>query len=1033
MIMKKFLLFAAAVAMLASCSQDLTADLENAVNDTQSVGSWNGEGFVVEASAEDFTRVNTNVSDGVSFLTWEAGDELTLVHNGAAYVYLAQSAGRSSLFAPKDDANAITAIDPTQPVAAFYNVATVDPATMKATFNIAAEQVEGELTNKLPLYGYAATTVVENNKIVVVMKPLASVVEFELSASSAWNADSFSLGRASRQRYTYAAVEGAVVDAATGELDYTAAKAHATATVKLAAMHNFATKRNVKVVVPNASLPVTSEVTEGEGDAAVTTTVTTHYAPVYHGKACVKLYKGGVENFSRTIWSAYAPNVEAPVAECKHVYQPLKDILEGHKNGISTAADFKAFADEINNTIETMPVGTGFCNEDGVVLLNNSISLAEFANWIAIGHNASGSFDGVENQFAGHFDGQGNTISGLNINYNFEEHQLKYTQYDGTEATINCGSAGLFGACAANSSIKNLTVEGNLVLNYVRPAEVDDYWLYVGGVVAQAYGTDMENITSKVNISCGELHNNKTRVGGAIGRIAADSDTYISKVTNEGNINFAHGAGASAWETIAGGVIGIVGDGSECDLEVVDITNNGDININSFGAGLIGGIIGYATRVNEDDGVFENCVNNGNVTVVAQAASNIGGIVGQIRHYELLECENNGTISIGEGFNSAVELYIGGIAGYTNGRNTSANGEVYITDCVNNGVVKVEHNAVPMAGGIVGYTTHPVTIEGCENTANVSVHLTNTNAFHVGGIVGKNGVNSNKVLEGVKVYDCTNEGEISGYTETTESTGGWLYVGGCFGTCYGGAEDNSFAAWGKAGCIVDGCVNKGKVRALGGAKFRAGGISGLINRADISNCTNEGTVTNERTPEYKEEFFGGIVGYTENNSYSYISGCTNSGTVAYLMPTRSGTGEKTVANNYHACVGGILGRAKDASTHIQNCTFTGKVLATNDKTHTWNDETKAWVAPTDFDSRNFECRAAIVGASPKNFPVSSCKIGGAIGSIKNFNAETGEFEIDQLHSLVDDATSLWHWEHWFTGWTAVCQLTDNSFAGAAAN
>ena len=461
--------------------------------------------------------------------------------------------------------------------------------------------------------------------------------------------------------------------------------------------------------------------------------------------------------------------------------------------------------------------------------------------------------------------------------------------------------------------------------------------------------------------------------------------------------------------------------------ELVDITNNGNLNIKSSGAGIIGGIIGYATRANEDDGVFENCVNNGSITLVAQAASNIGGIVGQIRHYELLECENNGAITIGEGYKSSVELYVGGIAGYTNGRNSSANGEVFITDCTNNGEIKIDKNAVPMAGGIVGYTTQPVTVEGCLNTANVSAHLTNTNAFHIGGLVGKNGVNSNKVLEGVKVYDSTNEGNISGYTETTEAEGGWLYVGGCFGSCYGGAETDDFKAWGKAGCVADNCVNKGTVRALGGGKFRVGGISGLINRADISNCTNEGTVTNERTPLYKEEFFGGIVGYTENNSYSFITGCTNSGTVAYLMPTRSGTGEKTVANNYHACVGGILGRAKDNYTKVENCVFSGKVLGTNDKTHTWNADTGAWVAPTDFESRNFECRSAIVGACGKSFPISGCTVGGAIGSIKNFNAETGEFEIDQLHPLVNDATSLWHWAKWLTGWTSIPAATDCVF------
>lgn len=1025
--MKKILLLAAAVAMLAGCSQDLTADLENSVNGSQSVGSWNGEGYVVEASAEDFTRVNTNVSEGASYLTWEAGDEITLVHNGASYIYLAQQAGRSSLFVPKDDANAITAIDAALPVAAFYNVASVDAATMKATFNIAAEQVEGELSNKLPLYGYAASTVVEDNKIKVVMNPLASVVEFELSASSTWNADAFSLGVSSRQQYTYATAEGLVVDATTGAIDLSAAVIGKTATVKLAAMHDFATKRNVSVIVPGVSNTVTTEVTEGEGDAAVTTTVTTHYAPVYHGKGCVKLYKNGVENFRRTIWSSYTADGTQTVDERKHIAQPLKDILEGHKNGISTAADFKAFADEINYSVETFPVGATFCNEDGVVLLNNSISLAEYTNWIAIGHNYSGSYDGVEIQFAGHFDGQGNTISGLNINYNYADHQIKYTQYDGTEATAVCVSAGLFGVCAYNGSVKNLTVEGNMLLDYVRPADVEEYWLYVGGVVGQTYGAALENITNKVVMTSGPAHNNKTRFGGVVGRVCADAEVFIEKLTNEADLNVAHGAGAAAWEIIGGGVVGMVSDGSAYDVNIADLTNKGDIVVNSSKNGIIGGIFGYTTRANEKDGIFENCVNDGDITLVAQADSNIGGIVGQTRHYELLECVNNGALTIGEGFNAAAQIFIGGITGYTNGRSVTG-GDVYITDCENNGEIKIDKNGVPMAGGIVGYATQPVTIEGCLNTANVSVHLTNTNSFHVGGIVGKNGVNSNNVKDGVQVYDCTNEGDISGYTQTTETEGGWLYVGGCFGSCYGGASSDAFpAAWGNVGCVVDGCVNKGKVRALGGAKFRVGGISGLLNRTDITNCTNEGTVTNERTPLYKEEFFGGIVGFAENGSYGNISGCTNSGVVAYLMPTRSGTGEKTVANNYHATIGGILGRAKDAYTKVTNCTFSGQVLGTNDKTHTWNPDTGAWVAPSDFESRNFECRSAIVGACGKNFPISGCTVGGAIGSIKNFDPATGAFEIDQLHPLVNDATSLWHWEHWFTGWTSIPKVTDCVF------
>ena len=1026
--MKKFLLFAAAVAMLASCSQDLTADLENAVNDTQSVGSWNGEGFVVEASAEDFTRVNTNVSDGVSFLTWEAGDELTLVHNGAAYVYLAQSAGRSSLFAPKDDANAITAIDPTQPVAAFYNVATVDPATMKATFNIAAEQVEGELTNKLPLYGYAATTVVENNKIQVVMSPLASVVEFELSASSAWNADAFSLSRSSRQLYTYASAAGLVVDAATGAIDLSAATVGSSVMVKLPALHNFATKRNISVIVPGVSNTVTSEVVEGEGDAAVTTTVTTHYAPVYHGKACVRLYKNGVENFRRTIWSAYTADGTQAVDERKHVAQPLKDILDGHKNGISTAAEFKAFADEINLSTETFPTGSTFCNEDGVVVLNNSISLADYANWIAIGHNESGNYDGVEIQFAGQFDGNNNTISDLKIDYNYAAHLLPYTKYDGTEGLVTCNSAGLFGVVADNASVKNLTVEGALTLDYVRPAEVADYWIYVGGIVGQCYGGQLENLTSKVTISSGSQHINKTRVGGVVGRVVADADVYIEDLTNEKDIEVSNNHGTTAYELIVGGVIGLIGDGGAYDLEIAGLVNNGNVTVNATSGAVVGGIFGYTTRTKEKDGVFEDCENNGDITVTAQAVPSVGGIVGQARHYEFLECVNNGNVSLVDGCKEGIEAYIGGIVGYTNGRNTSANGSVYITECENNGAVTVNESVLAFTGGIIGYATQPLTVEACVNKGDVAVNNVSC-AFHVGGIVGKNGVGSNTTVEGVRVYDSINEGTVSGYSEAPEGTG-WLYVGGCFGSCYGGTAGEK--AFGSPGCVVDGCINKGTARALGGAKYRAGGITGITNNSDVLNCINEGTLTSEREAYYKEEFFGGIVGYAEGDTYCTINGCTNSGTLAYLVPTQSGSGKKTASENWHACLGGIIGRTKKVTdAQIVNCTFSGKVLGTNDNTHTWNDSTGAWVVPT--ENRNFECRAAIVGACPAKTVITSCKIGGAIGSIKNFNAETGAFEIDHLNSLVDDATSLWHWAKWYTGWTAIPTATDCSFLATAAN
>ena len=413
--MKRFFMLTALVAMLASCSKELTTDLVVDGSDSQNT-TWSGEGILVEAYAEDVTRVETNVDGTNSYLTWEAGDQITLVHNGAAYIYVAQQAGRTSTFAPKDDANALTAVDATAAVSAYYNVKTVDAVAHTATFNIEPYQTEGTLSNKLPLYSYAATTVVENGKITIAMKPMASVVEFELSASSTWNADRFSVNRASRERNTYAAALNVTVNAAAGVVDTSTASLGSSVTLTLASMHDFATKRTVKVVVPGT----TAYYTSGE--------TTTIYQPLYHGRACVKLYKGGNENFRRTIWSAYTPNIDpmaAAVSESKHVYQPLKDILTGHKDGIRTAEDLKAFADAVNYSVETYPCGAGFCNEDGVVLLHNDISLAQYADWLAIGNNYTGTLAGVETQFCGHFDGQNHTISDLK-SVNDANDQVEY-------------------------------------------------------------------------------------------------------------------------------------------------------------------------------------------------------------------------------------------------------------------------------------------------------------------------------------------------------------------------------------------------------------------------------------------------------------------------------------------------------------------------------------------------------------------------------------------------------------------------------
>ena len=1084
--MKKILMLAAAVAMLASCTNDTTTD-ELLVNGGSQVSTWNGEGLVVEASAEDVTRVNTNVEDGASRLTWEAGDELTLVHGGAKYVYLAQEAGRVSTFVPKDDANAITSVDATLPVAAFYNVGEVDPATLKATFAVAAEQTEGELTNKLPLCGYAATTVVEEGKIVVKMKPLASVVEFELSASSTWNANALSLGVSSRQLNTYASAEGLVVDAATGAIDLSAATLGKTIKVNLAAMHDFATKRNVSVVVPGVSKTATTIV--GEGDDAKE--ATTYIVPVYKGKGCVKLYKNGVENFRRTIWNTYVVDNKVNtvvVDERKHVYQPLKDILDGHKDGISTAEDMKALADEINYSVETYPCGTGFCNEDGVILLNNNISLAQYANWPGIGHNYDGNLDNVEIQFAGHFDGQNNTVKDMKILHN-NDCKVEYTKYDGSKAIMPVTDAGLFGAAMFLGSIKNLTVEGEITMDYIEPSTdaAKSFWSYAGGVVGQSFGVQLENLTSYVNIKSGTNLDCKQRVGGITGRISSNGTTAPhahSRLVNYGTIEAKHAKGARTWEIIAGGLVGNINDGDAVTFTISDCENHGSVTVVSTGVTNSGGCFGFVSRNHEDvESTFSNCVNNGAVCLTCLNAQSIGGgIAGQVRSYAWEDCVNKGNLSIGEDQHEYVitvddkgkqiftptEVYLGGIFGYTNARIDKANSDypeyttskmkskVYMDSCKNSGTVTIDYSCAAMIGGIIGYATHPLEMDGCKNlkAGKIACQWTDESACcaHVGGVVGKFGVNSCAMANGIKAFSCTNAAEvISNYVNSEKNPiddgTGWSYLGGCFGSIYGG-QSVSGISYTTHGAYIEGCENSGKVRVKNGLKFRAGGVTGLMNATELQACVNSGTCTMELDCNFKEQFLGGVVGYVEayaesggkTSVYSnnVIQSCVNEGDVACCVAAKSNTGDKTASENFHICLGGILGRTKDATTNdnfkaayvkITDCENSGYILSSNghDGVNVWS--TNKWVLGngTVTTNMNYELRGIIVGATSKPITLTNCTLGGGVGTVKNYNAETGEFEYDVLHELVNDESNTYHYARWANAWTQAITLTNCSF------
>lgn len=975
--MKKILFAATAAAMLIGCSKDSTSDI--ALGNGQNNGTDFYGGIAVEASAGDATRVTVGGDPvaATSRMAWEAGDEITIAYDGKTYVYVAQNAGGTSTFAPKDADNAIMAIDPAQDVAAYYNVTAVDAATKAAEFGIAAEQREGEASNKLPLYAYDASAKYADGKLVLKMSPLASIVEFEVKSSADWNADALSLAPSARAIFSgYTSVAGAKIDPATGAVD-TASATLSKGEIKVAFdKKNFNGSKNVQVVVGAACFGGEPE-TEDEGSGEI---VKGEYA----GGAVVKLYKNGNENFRRTIWTAEQKKVDLATAR-KHVYQPLSDILAGHKNGISTAEDMKAFADEINGSTETFPVGTGFCNENGTVVLNNNIDLSSIDNWTTIGYNGSGTLNGVEIIFDGVFDGNGNTISGMNIIHRTDSHPIEYIGATGETQTVYNNSAGLFGAIGGKAEIKNLTVKGTILEDYTDPAST---WSYVGGITAQMFGGSLRNCTNEVTVTVGEGSSAKARIGGLVGRIAASySDCTVEKCTNNADQNIAFPA-FKEQQAVVGGCFGIIADDTAGNtVSLSECCNRGAIALSQSGKeSCLGGIAGYITKASGNAGILSDMHNYGKVggSNTGSAAFYIGGIAGRANYHKLSKCVNEKDAEVtftgsGKGF------YIGGIAGLTN--NGKENETTVFEDCTNHAKVHVGATTA-FIGGIIGYLCYKAELKGCTNNGEILSGESEAQSF-IGGIAGKVGVAGTGLLDGILISGCVNNGNVS---NGTVYTGGWSYAGGIAGALYGGTN---VAATDGFGAKIENSINNGIVKMTGTkkSKYRSGGITGLLNRSIVAGCTHNGVIVIDRKSTVAEHI-GGIAGFSEKSKAS-IESCINAGTVCCTYNT-------TVALS----LGGILGNGGNNAVTIDGCTAAGNIL----------------MATADCTTQS---RGAVCGVTNAGIIIKDCKVGGKIGVVKT----DGTYAADEsaTFALNDTADDAYYWEKWIIGNSVAPAYSGNTF------
>ncbi len=315
--------------------------------------------------------------------------------------------------------------------------------------------------------------------------------------------------------------------------------------------------------------------------------------------------------------------------------------------------------------------------------------------------------------FTGSFDGNGHTVTGLQISITAD----------------GAADAALFGF-VKGGEIKNLgMVDGSI---YAK--SVSDY-VCAGGVVGYVFGGGtITNCYNTGSITVEIPNDHTTRAGGVV---AESANATVTGCYNTGTVTVTHTGSGKAW---AGGVVG-----STSGTSITDCHNTGAVTITAkyaYAGGVAGGTEGedaitgcyntgavsakttveysdaYAGGIAGRYGVFTNCYNAGTVlATVKEANSDVfaGGIVGAAPA-SVTGCYN--TAEVSAKYSGARSYsYAGGIAGQLSGG---------VSDCYNTGYVFSTYGD---GGGIVGSaSTKPVT--NCYNTGRV------VSSYRPGSIAG---------------------------------------------------------------------------------------------------------------------------------------------------------------------------------------------------------------------------------------------------------------------------------------------------------
>ena len=495
--------------------------------------------------------------------------------------------------------------------------------------------------------------------------------------------------------------------------------------------------------------------------------------------------------------------------------------------------------------------------------------------------------------FAGIFDGNGHTISGIRMN--------RTGMYAGVFGHTDAGAISLDASCRYQAAIRNLTVANSTICG--------EY--YVGGIVGFNYGALVENCHVAASVTIGASTDNATCVGGITGSVhfkdagmmnlgSGSTAFWAAKVrgcTNAATVTTNGKAGCSYLGGIAGNMVyGAVVGGC---------LNTGTVDTNTL-RGTSGGIVGF-----DNESTWSSC--SANYYAAPCTTKGVNGMdLEGARMAVILDTAPEGLGEKGTEYASfpnapGLTVYANGIyyagkyyyydksAGdvfplYEGDEGTEArpyqiktvedmrllasstdydtdyNGKYFTLTADLDFGGGTAHNYTPVGNAKYSFRG---TFDGQGHTLSgivIDKPSSNNGVFgRMGGLV-KNLVLANTTIVANVAGTPTERTPIATYT------GGIVGVGGSIENCHVmesvtiTVADNYITdiggIVGSTGTNVLGCTSAATIVSTFAGSRNIGGIAGHVKDAKLRHCINLGPVTSD------SEWAGSVVGYSEANSSS---------------------------------------------------------------------------------------------------------------------------------------------------------------------